>query len=451
MAQWITHLRVAEQIAKTIPPLDNEWFYFGNIAADSGRYVSDHTTFLQLPHYDPPTQITHWSWTLKKRGGSIQPDKFYDAYLKPLGNPFDFTDRKTAFYWGYFSHLLTDILWVEDVIIPVKQRVEEDQQQNPEQAENLARQPGQEWSDIDSLYLEAHPNFAPLQIIRHMAPVYNDLLPYFDDTAMEEKRLECLNHYDTYRPTPNGVLIYTKPTDVDKVITKAAEAFLERLQDKQFQTAHRVIREITDYIFLNDFPQGPGVAGIPASPAGPHLPKSDLIIVLGGSQHRLSEMAALLYHDGLAPLILATGKYSMALGRFAHEKVTEEKYKGNFETECDFIENILRLQGVPAEAIIREDRSMHTMENAAFSAALLKAAGISVKRVILCCKAYHARRALMHFSCHFPGVEFVMIPSETDGPAAHNWYKTEANYRIVLSELKKCGTYFQDYHPQLLC
>ena len=60
MALWITHLRVAEQIAKAIPQLDNEWFYFGNIAADSGRYVSNHT-FLQTPHYDPPTQTTHWS------------------------------------------------------------------------------------------------------------------------------------------------------------------------------------------------------------------------------------------------------------------------------------------------------------------------------------------------------------------------------------------------------
>ncbi len=197
--------------------------------------------------------------------------------------------------------------------------------------------------------------------------------------------------------------------------------------------AHRVIQDITDFVFINDKPE-----------------KSDIIIVLGGSNHKPSETAALLYHDNLAPRILATGRYSLALNRFAHEKVSEDKYKGNFETESDFIENILLMQGVPAEAIIKESSSMHTMENAEFSAALLKEKGIDVKRAILCCKAYHARRALMHFSCQFPGVQFYVVPSDTDNLTTHSWYKTEAGYRKILSEVKKCGTYFQDYHQQLL-
>ena len=92
---------------------------------------------------------------------------------------------------------------------------------------------------------------------------------------------------------------------------------------------------------------------------------------------------------------------------------------------------------------------MHTMENAEFAAALLKEKGITIKRAFLCCKAYHARRALMHFSCHFPGVQFYVVPSGNDGLTAHNWYQTEKGYHQILSEVKKCGTYFQDYHSQL--
>ena len=431
MAQWITHLRVAESIAKQIPELDNQWFYFGNIAADSGRIVSNQS-FLKLPHYDPPTQITHWSYTPHKRSGSTQPDKFYDAFLRPLDNPFDFTDRKTAFYWGYFAHLLTDIMWVDNIIGPVKERIKADQQAHPEQKDILAKIPRIDWSDIDALFLEQHPGYRPLEIIRNLAPIQNDLLPYFDETAMEEKRQECLNYYDTYRRNPEHVFTYTQPEDATRTVTETTDLFLQRLADKQFQATHRAIRDITDFVFINDKPE-----------------PSDLIIVLGGSNHKLSESAALLYQADLASKILATGKYSLALGRFAHEKVQVDKYKGNFETESDFIEHILRLNDVPAEAIIKESNSMHTMENAEFSAALLKELNIPVKRVILCCKAYHARRALLHFSCHFPGVQFYVVPSDSDNLAAHNWYKTEKGYRKVLSEVKKCDTYFQDYHPQL--
>ena len=432
MAQWMTHLRVAEAIAKAIPQLDNEWFYFGNIAADSGRVIANHT-FLKLPSYDPPTQVTHWSYTPHKRSGSVQPDKFYDEYIKPQDAPFNFADRKTAFYWGYFAHLLTDILWVDNIITPVKEKVKADQQAQPDQADRLAKIPRIDWSDIDALFLEQHPKYRPLEIIRNMAPIQNDLLPYFDETAMEEKRKECLNYYDTYQRDPAHTFVYTQPEDATKVVTESAALFLERLKDKQFQADHRAIRDITDFIFINDTPK-----------------KSDLIIVLGGSSHKPSETAALLYHAGLAPQILATGRYSLALGRFAHEKVKVDKYKGNFETESDFIENILRMQDVPAEAIIKESNSMHTMENAEFSAALLKELNLPVKRAILCCKAYHARRALMHFSCHFPGVQFYVVPSGNDGLTAHNWYQTEKGYHQILSEVKKCGTYFADYHRQLL-
>ncbi len=432
MAQWMTHLRVAEQIAKAIPRLDNQWFYFGNIAADSGRVISN-SVFLKLPHYDPPTQITHWSYTPHKRSGSIQPDKFYNEYLKQQDDPFNFADRKIAFYWGYFAHLLTDIIWVDNIIIPVKERVKADQQAHPDQKDSLAKIPRTEWSDIDALFLEQHPNYPPLEIIRNMASIQNDLLPYFDETAMEEKRLECLHYYDTYRRNPENTFHYTHPEDATKIVTEAAALFLERLEDKQFQADHRAIRDITDFVFVNDKPE-----------------KSDLIIVLGGSSHKPSESAALLYQDNFAPQILATGRYSLALNRFAHEKVKLDKYKGNFETESDFIENILRMQGVPAEAIIKESNSMHTMENAEFSVALLKELNLPVKRVILCCKAYHARRALMHFSCHFPGVQFYVVPSGNDGLTAHNWYQTEKGYHTILSEVKKCGTYFQDYHQQLL-
>ncbi|WP_090160367.1 YdcF family protein [Loktanella sp. DSM 29012] len=109
---------------------------------------------------------------------------------------------------------------------------------------------------------------------------------------------------------------------------------------------------------------------------------ADAIIVLGAAVwasgpsptlQRRARHAAALFLAGHAPLIVATG------GLGLHPP-----------TEAMAITDILISQGVPATAIIQEDRSTTTLENLRFSRKLL---GPDTRTVIIVTDRTHAPRA----------------------------------------------------------
>ncbi len=187
----------------------------------------------------------------------------------------------------------------------------------------------------------------------------------------------------------------------------------------------RAINDITNFIFMEDA-----------------LQNCDVILIPGTSHHEITEKAAELYRDGYAPYVLPSGKFSSSLGRFASEKITEQKYYGAFETDFDYCKYILMQNGVPEYAILCENESTNTMENAIFSARVLKTKGIDVKKAILCCQAFHARRAFMSYSLHFGNSELLVCPTVTQGINRDTWYLGDKSYQKVMKELSKCGVYF---------
>lgn len=73
--------------------------------------------------------------------------------------------------------------------------------------------------------------------------------------------------------------------------------------------------------------------------------------------------------------------------------------------------------GVPKSAILYEDRATNSMENAVYSAKAAKDAGIKEKCAIICCQAFHARRAFLSYACHFDGAGLMAVPNVTQGVA----------------------------------
>ncbi|MBR5702569.1 MAG: YdcF family protein [Oscillospiraceae bacterium] len=190
----------------------------------------------------------------------------------------------------------------------------------------------------------------------------------------------------------------------------------------------RAIKDITDFIFMNDPPQ-----------------KSDVIFIPGTSQSAISEKAAELYRAGFAEYVMPAGLYSGKRGRFAHEKIDNPRYAGEYASDYAYCRHILLENGVPESAVLREERSTNTGENAEFSALVLRDLGISVKRAILCCQSFHARRAFMTYGKHFPDTEILVVPTDTQGIRREDWYLRENSYRRVMSEVYKCGQYFLEY------
>lgn len=185
----------------------------------------------------------------------------------------------------------------------------------------------------------------------------------------------------------------------------------------------RIIADITKFIFAEDKPE-----------------KSDIIFIPGGSYLELPEKAAELYQQGLAPLIMPSGKYSVTLGKFVGVKSKSELYGEDFETEWEFMAHVLKANSVPESNIIKEDQSTFTKENAVFSRQVADKLGLEIKRAILCCKAFHARRALVYYQAAFPETEFFVVPAVISGITKGNWFLTELGVKRVLGELSRIGS-----------
>ncbi len=183
---------------------------------------------------------------------------------------------------------------------------------------------------------------------------------------------------------------------------------------------------ITDFIFIEDAPQ-----------------KADIIFVPGGNYPDSARNAARLYREGYAPYIMPSGKYSITKGRFeyAPENPTHQKH---FETECDYLCDILLREGVPQSAILREDEATYTYENAIYSRKKLRGLGISVTKAILSCQAFHARRSLMYYQEQFGQVQFFVCPVVTRGISRTSWMNTDAGIDTVLGEVERCGAQFHE-------
>ena len=195
---------------------------------------------------------------------------------------------------------------------------------------------------------------------------------------------------------------------------------------------NKAIQDITEFIFMEDAPE-----------------KCDIILIPGTSKSAITERAAQLYREGYAPYVLPSGMYSPNVGHFASENIDNPRYAGAYATDFEYCRHILMENGVPESAILREDLAANSMENAMYSAQVVKTAGLNIKKAILCCQAFHARRAFLSYVCHFPGVELLVVPTETQGITKHDWYMSEKGYKKVMGEVAKCGMYFRDYGENL--
>ena len=89
------------------------------------------------------------------------------------------------------------------------------------------------------------------------------------------------------------------------------------------------------------------------------LEKADCILALGSHDLRVAERAAELYLAGWAPVVIFSG----GLGNFTQDMWTEP--------EADQFARIAIQMGVPAEAILIENKSTNTGENIQFTQQLL--------------------------------------------------------------------------------
>ena len=193
-------------------------------------------------------------------------------------------------------------------------------------------------------------------------------------------------------------------------------------KDREYE---RFLDQISDFIFVEDKPE-----------------RADIIFVPGNGFPQMSIEAARLWKEGMAPWILPSGKYSIGKGAFTGVQVMKEKYQGPYQTEWEFLKDVLMKNGVPADAVLKEDQATFTWENAKFSRKVTDQAGINIRKAIICCKNYHARRALMYYQRAYPDAEFRVCPCCVDGITRDNWTESERGIKEVLAEVNRIVTQF---------
>jgi len=188
---------------------------------------------------------------------------------------------------------------------------------------------------------------------------------------------------------------------------------------------NKIISDISDYIFVSDEPE-----------------KVDAIFLPGGSHPELPEYAAELYHKGYARWLIPAGGVSVKRDKWPGVRSKSEIYNGDYHTDCAFFTDVFIKNGVPAEAIIGEDKSGHTRDNAFFTRKVVDEKGIQIKTALIVCKAFHARRCLMLYQMAFPDVQIKVCPVHCFNITKDNWYLTEQGIDRVLGELARCGNQF---------
>lgn len=190
----------------------------------------------------------------------------------------------------------------------------------------------------------------------------------------------------------------------------------------------KFLRDITEFIFLEDLPK-----------------KADIIIVPGQYMAAACKEGCGAVSGRGWHLILWCLADTAKTGRLLRgHPVTGKCYKGPYAAEADFLTDVLMQAGVPGEAILQEREATFTLENAEYIRKMLEEKHLPIKRAIICCQAFHARRCRMYFEYVFQDreIEFLMCPAVTQGISRDNWAESKKGLETVLGELRRCGEQF---------
>ena len=137
-----------------------------------------------------------------------------------------------------------------------------------------------------------------------------------------------------------------------------------------------------------------------------------------------------MYKKGYSDKIFIGGKYSIKHNCFP---------KPEYRTEYDFYKDILIKNEVPNNHIYGENESTYTKQNAEFAQKAVEKNNFNIKKGIIICKAFHAKRSLLFYQMYFPDVEFSVVTFDGFDISRDNWYKTEYGIKRVLGEIERIG------------
>lgn len=215
MASWMVHLRIADRLLDQISGLAHTEFIVGNIAPDSGVPNADWSKFT------PSTKVSHFKTETTKAG----PQAFAAKYFTPRQQA-GYSKRQYSFYLGYLCHLLTDVLWSEQIALPSFRRFigGEPPYRGP-QADKIK----EDWYDLDHRFLRDHPDFRAFQIYLEADGFVNSYMDEFSQDAFDDRRKYITSFYLRENDNIDREYPFLSEDEMDAFVEGAVRTILEQL------------------------------------------------------------------------------------------------------------------------------------------------------------------------------------------------------------------------------
>ncbi len=195
------------------------------------------------------------------------------------------------------------------------------------------------------------------------------------------------------------------------------------------------------------------------------LQKADAIIVLAGTRGNINFLngkirtAVQLYHQGWAPYLIVSGKFSAKVtetptllpveelqtaavnGRIQEKDVAVAANKWDTGLGACYMCDQAIQMGVPPEAILVENESLHTRENAEYVLTFLKQH--NMRKVILVTSPFHQLRTYLTFAKVFQpyGIEIINYYADTGEWHPATWFLSTEHRKLVNDETERIKRY----------
>lgn len=223
MASWMVHLRVADRLIDKLPPISNTEFVIGNIAPDSGVPNEDWSVFT------PSSEISHFRTTDAYGLKEIHEDQFLANYFTKEQCR-QYSPKQYAFYLGYLTHLLTDKMWVRDIVQPSRLRFPDLYENDRGKWAQLVKG---DWHALDILYLHKHPDFRSFILYERAIGFQNTYLDFFSIDAFDNRREYITATYRKESVAPKHQETYLSEDDIEVFVTNGASEIISILHNLQ--------------------------------------------------------------------------------------------------------------------------------------------------------------------------------------------------------------------------
>ncbi len=220
MASWMVHLRIADIILNEQPELSPTEFIIGNIAPDSGVPNEDWTTFI------PSGNVSHFKTTDVDGFKEIHLNEFVEQYLSENQRR-QYSSKQNSFYLGYLTHLITDMMWSEQIVRP---SVHQFEAQFNKDRTKLIQALKKDWYDLDFLYIKNHPEFKAYTIYRNAVGFRNKYIPFFSVDAFEYKRAYITSFYNNIRDNIDREYNYLSEKEMASFVDSSSTKILQTLR-----------------------------------------------------------------------------------------------------------------------------------------------------------------------------------------------------------------------------